>query len=137
MFALYLFLCYNIYNYIPIGCKNYYFFKGAFIMITSKDIYETYRNSHIKSTTIKHDIVKRNVESYLYKLDRDAEKGIEPFPQIMTAKDFVDKFSYDNSPIGWVHTAFKNAKCKVLFYEERSGFLGLKKTRMAKIISCR
>ena len=106
-------------------------------MITSKHIYETYLNNRTKSNTLKYDIVMQNVEGYLYKLDRDAEKGIEPFPQIMTAAEFVDKFSYDNSPIGWVHTAFKNAKCKVLLYDERSGFLGLKKTRMAKIISCR
>ena len=137
MFASYLFLCYNIYNYIPIGCKIIIYFKEKHAMITSKQIYETYLNNRTKSNTLKYDIVMQNVEDYLYKLDCDAEKGIEPFPQIMTAREFVDKFSYDNSPIGWVHTAFKNAKCKVLFYDERSGFLGLKKTRMAKIVSCR
>ena len=106
-------------------------------MITSKDIYETYLSNRANSNTIKHDIVKQNVEEYLYQLDRDAEKGIKPFPQIMTAKELADKFCYDGSPIGWVHAAFQDAKCKVLFYDERSGFLGLKKTRMAQIVSCR
>ena len=106
-------------------------------MIDSKDIHETYTKSHMASTAIKFNIVEQKIQSYLYQLDRAAENGIRPFPQTMPVQEFVKRFTYDNSPIGWAHTIFKKSKCQVHFYDERSGFLGLKKTRMAQIVSCR
>ena len=103
-------------------------------MTTSSDIYNTYRANSIARNTTRYNVVEQKISYFLYKIDEDAAKGTRPFPQTMTVEEFVNKFCYDNSPIGWAKTIFAKAKCQLRFFDMRSGFLGLKKTRMVQII---